>query len=77
MAKTTYYMRQIANPISFLNENAALTLLGRRKMNKDIRRHQRDNSDQPYVADLKSGLVIAETPVEIECLSCWLSGRDW
>ena len=37
MAKTTYYMRQIANPISFLNENAALTLLGRRKMAKDIR----------------------------------------
>lgn len=77
MMKSTYYMRQIANPISFLNEYAALTPLGKLWMYRNIRRHQRDNAGQPYVADLKSGLLIAETPIEIERLSCWLRGGKW
>ncbi len=77
MVKATYYMRQIVNPIQFLNECAALTSFGKYKMYQNIRRHQRDNSGQPYVADLKSGLLIAETPIEIEHLCCWLSGRTW
>lgn len=77
MVKTTYYMRQIINPQQFLNEYAALTPLGKLLMYRNIRRHQRDNAGQPYVADLKSGLLIAETPIEIECLSCWLRGGKW
>ena len=77
MQKATYYMKQLMNPGAFLDECAALTPISRRKMYRDIRRHQRDNSGQPYVADLKSGLLIAETPVEIEFLRCWLSGRTW
>lgn len=77
MFKTTYYMRQIADPKSFLNEYAALTPISKRRMYRDIRRHQRDHSGQPYIADLKSGLLIAETPIEIEYISCWLSGRTW
>ena len=77
MAKATIYMRQIANPEAFLNEYAALTPLGKRRMYRDVRRHQRENADQPYVADLKSGLLIAETPVQIELLRCWLAGRTW
>lgn len=77
MVKTTYYMRQIVNPMQFLKEYAALTPFGKRKMYRAIRKHQHENAGQPYVADLKSGLLIAETPIEIDYLSCWLSGRSW
>ena len=77
MAKATYYMRQIADPSSFLEKYAAMTPLDKLLMYRNIRRHQRDNAGQPYVADLKSGLLIAETPIEIERLSCWLRGGKW
>ena len=77
MVKTTYYMRQIVNSMQFLNECAALTPFGKRRMYRKIRKHQHENAGQPYVADLKSGLLIAETPIEIDYLSCWLSERSW
>lgn len=74
MKKATYYLNQLADPIRFLNECAALTPIGKRRMHRDIRSHQKENPDQPYVADLKSGLLIAETPIEIDFLSGWLVG---
>ena len=74
MVKATYYMRQLSNPGAFLNECAALTPIGKRRMHRDIRRHQKENQDQPYVADPKSGLLIAETPIEIDFLRGWLAG---
>jgi hypothetical protein len=70
-------MRQIVNPKQFLNDYAALTPFGKRRMYRAIRKHQHENAGQPYVADLKSGLLIAETPIEIERLSCWLRGGRW
>ncbi|MBQ9074496.1 MAG: hypothetical protein IJY32_00865 [Mogibacterium sp.] len=70
-------MRQIRNPIDFLNENAALTPIDKWVLHKRIRKHQREYSGQPFVADLKSGLLIAETPIEIDFLSVWASGRTW
>lgn len=76
MVKATYYMRQLSNPGAFLDACAALTPIGKRRMYRDIRRHEIENKGQPYVADLKSGLLIAETPIEIDCLGCWLTGRS-
>lgn len=76
MVKATYYMRQLSNPGAFLNDCAALTPIGKHRMYKDIRRHQAENKDQPYIADLKSGILIAETPIEIDYLGCWLGGRS-
>ena len=74
MAKATYYMRQIADPSSFLEKYAAMTPLGKLLMYRNIRRHQRDNTGQPYVADLKAGLLIAETSIKIDYLGYSLSG---
>ena len=76
MLKSTYYMRQIADPVAFLDKYAALTRIGKRRMYQKVRRHERHNDGQPFVADLKSGLLIAETPFEINALACWLSERD-
>lgn len=77
MYKATYYLRQIRNPIDFLNRNAALTPLGKWVLHKRIHKHQKYDPDQPFVADLKSGLLIAETPIEIDFLRVWISGRTW
>ena len=77
MYKATYYLRQIRNPIDFLNENAALTPIGKWVLYKRIRIHQNNDPDQPFIADLKSGMLIAETPIEIDFLDVWASGRTW
>lgn len=77
MYKATYYLRQIRNPIDFLNKNAALTPISKRLLYKRIRKHQKYGFDQPFVASLKSGLLIAETPIEIDFLSVWASGHTW
>lgn len=76
MFKPTYYMRQLVDPNGFL-KSCKLSLLRKKWMYKDIRRHQELYKDQPYVANLKNYILIAETPIEIEYLSCWLYGRSW
>jgi len=78
MLKTTYYVRDFANPMEYLNRNIKMSRFAKRRRYKDILRHQRYNNDQPYVANLGAGrFLIAETPIEIEMLSCWFGSRTW
>lgn len=78
MIRTTYFMRQISNPVAFLNEYAPVPIFRKHKLLKEIRKHQHYNTDEPYVANLGAGrLLIAETPIEVDCLATWLAGKKY